>query len=82
MVNKYNLSSLTKKGRADILKEAKTNGVIIQECNTNGDVRCEYVIVTREVMHQCVDSSAMADGRSGDTVELKIWHATQPNLEY
>ena len=39
----YKSSDLTHK-RAEVLKEAKANGVIIQECNTNGDVRCEYVI--------------------------------------
>jgi len=39
----YKSSDLTHK-RAEVLKEAKANGVIIQECNTNGDVRCEYLI--------------------------------------
>lgn len=39
----YKSSDLTHK-RAEVLKEAKANGVIIQECNTNGDVRCEYVL--------------------------------------
>ena len=40
----YKSSDLTHK-RAEVLKEAKANGVIIQECNTNGDVRCEYVLM-------------------------------------
>ena len=40
----YKSSDLTHK-RAEVLKEAKANGVIIQECNTNGDVRCEYVMM-------------------------------------
>ena len=43
----YKSSDLTHK-RAEVLKEAKANGVIIQECNTNGDVRCEYVIILKE----------------------------------
>lgn len=45
----YKSSDLTHK-RAEVLKEAKANGVIIQERNTNGDVRCEYVILTKEVI--------------------------------
>lgn len=61
------------------MREAEENGVIIQECRTNGEVMQEFVLVTREVMFECVDSSSMADGRSGDTAELKIWNATQPN---
>jgi len=43
----YKSSDLTHK-RAEVLKEAKANGVIIQECNTNGDVRCEYVLLSAE----------------------------------
>ena len=42
----YKSSDLTHK-RAEVMKEAKANGVIIQECNTNGDVRCEYVIINK-----------------------------------
>jgi len=34
--------------RAEVLKEAKANGVIIKECNTNGDVRCEYILCTKD----------------------------------
>ena len=44
-MNKYNLSALSKKGRADIFNEAEKDGVIIQDCNTNGDVRREFVLV-------------------------------------
>ena len=43
-MKKYKSSDLTHK-RAEVLKEAKVNGVIIQECNTNGDVRCEYLLI-------------------------------------
>ena len=39
----YKSSDLTRK-RAEVLKEALKHGVIIQECNTNGDVRQEYVL--------------------------------------
>jgi len=77
----YKSSDLTHK-RAEVLKEAKDNGVIIQQLETNGEVRQEFVIVTRDVMYQCVDSSSMADGRNGDTIELKIWNSIQPNLKY
>ena len=42
----YKSSDLTHK-RAEVLKEAKANGVVIQECNTNGDVRCEYVLTQK-----------------------------------
>ena len=42
----YKSSALTQQ-RSVVLKEARENGVIIQECNTNGDVRCEYVIVDK-----------------------------------
>ena len=37
-------SSALSNNRVEVLKEAKANGVIIQECNTNGEVRCEYVL--------------------------------------
>ena len=45
-MNKYNLSALSKKGRADIFNEAEKDGVIIQDCNTNGDVRREFVLIS------------------------------------
>ena len=80
-MKKYKSSDLTHK-RAEVLKEAKANGVIIQQLETNGEIRQEFVIVTRKVMFQCVDSSTMTDGRNGNTIELKVWDATQPNLKY
>ena len=46
-MNKYNLSSLTKKGRTSILKEAREDGVIIQECRTNGEIISELVLVSK-----------------------------------
>lgn len=42
----YKSSALTQQ-RAEVFKEAKSNGVIIQECNTNGDVRCEYILICK-----------------------------------
>jgi hypothetical protein len=41
----YKSSDLTHK-RAEVLKEAKLNGVIIEERNTNGEVRQDYVMIT------------------------------------
>jgi hypothetical protein len=41
----YKSSDLTHK-RAEVLKEARANGVIIEERNTNGDVRQDYVLIT------------------------------------
>jgi len=39
----YKSSDLTHK-RAEVLKEAKANGVIIQQLETNGEVRQEYLL--------------------------------------
>jgi hypothetical protein len=43
----YKSSDLTHK-RAEVLKEAKANGVIIQQLETNGEVRQEFVIVSTD----------------------------------
>lgn len=43
----YKSSDLTHK-RAEVLKEAKANGVIIQQLETNGDVRCEYILIDKD----------------------------------
>ena len=43
----YKSSDLTHK-RAEVLKEAKANGVIIEERNTNGDVRQDYIMIPGE----------------------------------
>jgi hypothetical protein len=55
----FKSSDLTHK-RAEVLNEAKANGVIIQECNTNGEVRCEYVLQLRSPLSDftayCVES--------------------------
>jgi len=43
----YKSSDLTHK-RAEVLKEAKLNGVIIQQLETNGQVRCEFLLIANE----------------------------------
>jgi len=43
----YKSSDLTHK-RAEVLKEAKENGVIIQQLETNGEVRAEFIIIEKE----------------------------------
>ena len=42
----YKSSDLTHK-RAEVLKEAKANSVIIQQLETNGQVRHEFILVTK-----------------------------------
>lgn len=48
----YKSSDLTHK-RAEVLKEARQNGAIIQERNTNGDIRCEYVLISKDPRGLC-----------------------------
>lgn len=43
----YKSSDLTHK-RAEVLKEAKANGVIIQQLETNGEVRQEFVLASTD----------------------------------
>ncbi len=43
----YKSSDLTHK-RAEVMREAKANGVIIQECNTNGEVRDELILCSKD----------------------------------
>ena len=40
----YKSSDLTHK-RAEVLEEAKLNGVVIQQLETNGKVRCEFLLI-------------------------------------
>lgn len=47
-MKKYKSSDLTHK-RAEVLKEAKANGVIIEKRSTNGDVDIEYLLVLKPV---------------------------------
>lgn len=42
----YKSSDLTHK-RAEVMKEAATNGVIIQQLETNGDIRQEFVLLSK-----------------------------------
>ena len=74
----YKSSDLTHK-RAEVFKEVETNGAIIQQCNTNGDVKQEFVFITRELAFDLVDNNSNADGRRGHTKELSMWHRLQPN---
>ncbi len=46
-MKKYKSSDLTHK-RAEVLKEANTNGAIIQQLETNGNVRRQFVILNIE----------------------------------
>jgi len=46
-MKKYKSSDLTHK-RAEVLKEAAKNGVIIQQLETNGEVRQEFVLLSAE----------------------------------
>ncbi len=71
-MKKYKSSELTHK-RAEVLKEAKANGVIIQECNTNGEVRCEYVIIRNDgraldELYASYERWQKVNGRSFDDV--------------
>ncbi len=43
----YKSSDLTHK-RAEVLTEAKVNGVIIQQLETNGNIRQEFVLTKME----------------------------------
>ena len=43
----YKSSDLTHK-RAEVLKEAKANGAIIQQRETNGEVRQEFILCTKD----------------------------------
>jgi len=49
-MKKYKSSDLTHK-RAEVLKEAELNGVIIQQLETNGKVRKEFVLVSLSDYH-------------------------------
>ncbi len=44
----FKSSDLTNK-RAEVFREAEKNGVIIQQCRTNGDVISELVMISKEV---------------------------------
>ena len=55
----YKSSDLTHK-RAEVLKEAKANGVIIQQLETNGVVRQEFVLLRKD-MYEFVYDAAFDD---------------------
>ena len=41
----YKSSDLTNNKRAEVFREAEANGVIIQQCRTNGEVIIEFVML-------------------------------------
>ena len=43
----YKSADLTHK-RAEVFREAETNGVIIQQCRTNGEVIQEFVLIPND----------------------------------
>lgn len=45
----YKSSDLTHK-RAEVLKEAKVNGVIIKQLETNGETREEFLLVSKHLI--------------------------------
>ena len=51
----YKSSDLTHK-RAEVLKEAKANGVIIQQLETNGVIREEFYLMTKETIEVVMKS--------------------------
>ena len=51
----YKSSDLTHK-RAEVLKEAKANGVIIQQLETNGVIREEFYLMTKETIEAVMKS--------------------------
>lgn len=54
-MKKYKSSDLTHK-RAEVLREAKASGVIIQQLETNGAVRQEFYLMTKEVIDAVMKS--------------------------
>lgn len=55
----YKSSDLTHK-RAEVMREAELNGVIIQECRTNGDVVKEFTLtkIDRSLL-ECIRNDMM-----------------------
>jgi len=46
----YKSSALTNNKRAEVFREAEKNGVIIQQCRTNGEVVVEFVLLAKTVI--------------------------------
>lgn len=53
-MKKYKASDLSHK-RAEVMKEARNGGVIIQECRTNGEVLQEFLLVDKHFIHSIID---------------------------
>jgi len=50
----YKSSDLTH-NRAEVMREAEKNGVIIQQRETNGVVRQEFIVVTKDKYDDLID---------------------------
>ena len=50
----FKSSELTNK-RAEVLREAEKNGVIIQQCRTNGDVISELVLIPADAYKEMTE---------------------------
>ena len=69
----YKSSDLTHK-RAEVMREAELNGVIIQERRTNGEVVKEFVLVTKDAIYinQEQDSRFPFDRLSNEYAGLSL----------
>jgi hypothetical protein len=58
----YNSSDLNNK-RSEILEEAASNGVVIQEKKTNGEIRREFLIISNngQAIHDLYESHEPCD---------------------
>lgn len=68
-MKKYKSSDLTHK-RAEVLNEAAKNGVIIQQLETNGNIRREFVVCSKTIFDRLPidDLDLMADKVNYDHV--------------
>lgn len=72
----FKSSDLTHK-RAEVMREAKANGVIIQELNTNGEVRCEYVLQLRTSLAEFTASMTKYYEGEGILIKKGIYEQTR-----
>ncbi len=64
VMKKYKSSDLTHK-RAEVLKDAKSNGVIIQQLETNGDVRQEFLLIGYDNSRVIIDDVLVLSENGG-----------------
>ena len=60
----YKSSDLTNNKRAEVFREAEANGVIIQQCRTNGDVISEMILVDVNKYQDIADDVSIYTGIS------------------